>query len=878
MKSFLQKPINVIASLRQRSLHKAVCFSIPLFAFVCCLLPAHTRAGQVELQSDFTGDRPARNLPWNATSVINPTFQFNGWTLGDGMRPTSDDNVFGFDQGGSGTDVTLSEAISVNSYLSCTLESTAGLLDVGGAQVDFKIVRNKWWSARQFAVFTSVDGFNTGDQIFISEEFDNDDRYEEFQLSFILPTERYQSIDGPLEIRIVPYLTRYGGHTVSMTAFSLTSGIETYELTLNAGAGGQASGSPEKSLFSVGDTAILSATPDEGCRFVGWSGSITGKGNPRHIVMDADQNITALFEPLPDPQMEVGINMGGISDWTTAMIFKDVFKRTRSWMTRDNTTSSDWQTGQEAFIPMDDDGWPLEVPFDPGNGEPEQIVHTILVKANEAGPYTLFYEGTGFFSIWINGQPSIYPVTDGSARTQSLTLAAYDRLAITIMESGPAPDHLRNFKLVHDSYLSSYESEPFHPLLMDRSAGFSVYRFMGWEATNNSELEHWDDRTTASHYTQSCDTGIAAELIIQFCNQQNSDAWICIPHKADDDFVRETARLFRDQLNPGLRVYVEYSNETWNSIFSQLDYIYDQGGLLNLNDNEWTAANKFAAKRSAQIWKIFADEFAEQAEDRVVNVLGTLIINSSVTQMRLDALNDPAINTDQVFADVLAVAPYFGHNYSTDELPPNVPEYPTAEEVAGSISQTKIEALREDIAEQKALADLQGLKLVCYEGGQHFTSPNDDTLQSILEDANRHPLMYRRYIEYMDMLQEEGVELYGNFNLCGKWSNSGMWGNLEAIDQPFEEAMKYAAVSDWIAENLLQQNLLQIEQVIPDADTLSVIWQSKPTHTYHVEISTNEVDWISSPVTEPCTGFLTTNILSGVNNDLEWFVRVLDEE
>lgn len=844
-----------------------------LLLLVLGLNPLRLGAEQIELQSDFTGTSPAQNLPWTNTSVLSDSILFYGWTAGSGLSTTSIDDALGFYAGGTDADSTLTETLAADAYLSFALEPTAEPIP-GNLQVSLGLERDNWWSARRFAVFTSIDGFEEGQELFISAPFENSDRNTPLTLTFFLPeaeiTERF-------EMRIVPYASRYS-HAVALNGFSLTSDTGTiYNLTLNASTGGAATGLPKKTFYSDGESAVLSAIPDDGFRFAGWSGALTGKGNPRSLVMNSNQTVTALFESLPDPHMEIGTNLSGICDWSIAMIFKDAFMRVRTWMTRE-IGSTDWQSDLQEHIPLDSNGWPLQVPFDPGTGDPEQIVHTILVAANEAGAYTLFYEGTGSFSIQIDSDDSEYLIADGTAQTHPLTLDRYSRVTLTLHESGPSPDHLRNFKLVPDTYLTNFETDPFHPLFMERSAGFSVYRFMDWIQTNNSDLENWDDRTGPEYYTQSRDEGVATEWIIRFCNQQNRDAWICIPHQADDDFVRQTAQLLLEELNPDLQVYVEYSNETWNSIFSQLNYTYEQGVAHNLDENEWTAANKYSAMRSSEIWALFEEEFGSENNERIIKVLATHSGSTSITQMRIDGLNDPTINTNQVFADVLAIAPYFGHNYATNELPPYTDAYPTAEEVAGSLSIEKIEEIRSQVAAQKVLANEQGLELVCYEGGQHFTgsgdASEDDTLTAILEAANRHPLMYRRYTEYLDMLQEEGVELYANFTLSGSWSSSGMWGNLETIDQPLEEATKYMALSDWTAENLDNQNLLEITQLSSEETGVSLAWRSKPDHTYQLQTSTNLTTWTVLPDTVYTEGFLVTNTVTDLDQMNPLFIRI----
>ena len=55
------------------------------------------------------------------------------------------------------------------------------------------------------------------------------------------------------------------------------------------------------------------------------------------------------------------------------------------------------------------------------------------------------------------------------------------------------------------------------------------------------------------------------------------------------------------------QIYVEYSNEVWNSQFTQNAYAAEQGVALGLADpaEPWVAAWRFTAHRSMQIFDIF---------------------------------------------------------------------------------------------------------------------------------------------------------------------------------------------------------------------------------------------------------------------------------
>ena len=100
---------------------------------------------------------------------------------------------------------------------------------------------------------------------------------------------------------------------------------------------------------------------------------------------------------------------------------------------------------------------------------------------------------------------------------------------------------------------------------------------MDWGHTNHSPIVEWSDRRKPWHQTQAGEYGVAMEYWIQLSNLLQKDPWICVPHQASDDYIRKMARMFRDQLDPNLTIYLEYSNEVWNWSFQQSHWNVDNG-------------------------------------------------------------------------------------------------------------------------------------------------------------------------------------------------------------------------------------------------------------------------------------------------------------
>ncbi len=766
--------------------------------FIACLVAVIPVYAQSILVSDFNGTEPALHTPWTPVSYLDPNISYSGWRLGLGAIPTSGvNNALAFYVSSTAADSNLADAIRDKEYVYFSITPTIGTINLSGKKVNFDIQRIDYWAPRTYAVFTSVAGFSVGSQLFTTASLDNGD-YTNHHFSFIIPPTGYDNITGPIELRIYGCEARYGGHDTSLTAFSIEQAAPIRTLTLTSSTSGIASSNPQGMYFEQGTSIQLLASPNEGCHFAGWSGDINGLGNPRTIILDTKLNITANFASNPATLMTIGMNLGGIEDWATDWVFVDQFKMARTWLTR-TVGRYDWESNKQSEIPLDANGWPLYIPFTASDGN-QQYVHTIA-PAYVAGNYTVIVDGVGQIQFKNAASATFNPA--GGTNTYTINVPSGtqgpDALLIEIHQS-LVSDPIRNLRVIMPGFETIYQTQPFHPLHLEHLLPFTALRFMDWGKTNASPLVSWSDRTTPNTYTQTHPQGTALEYMAQLANTLKKDPWICIPHRADDNYIRQTARLLRDTVDPNLKIYVEYSNETWNSAFEQTTYVQDMGQSLALDPDRWTAGQKYCSLRSIQIWEIFNDEFAD--DSRLIKVMATQSSWTAITNIRFDALNSPAINPNYMMPDCLAIAPYFGKIYSPADIPPAVPNYPTVDEILQTIAPAEINNVRAYVVAQKAIADTQGARLVCYEAGQHFVglyeAVNDDTLTTILVSANRDSRMYDRYIEYLNMLKTNGVDMCSNFSFVGSPSKWGSWGVLEYQDQLIDQAPKYRALLNWI--------------------------------------------------------------------------------
>src|SRR4029079_13148586 len=92
---------------------------------------------------------------------------------------------------------------------------------------------------------------------------------------------------------------QYGPYQVSM--FQIPNLVCTFSLSVgtNDASLGYVDQSPAGTCHAPGDVVSLTAIPSPGCRFVSWSGDLTGNANPQSITMDGNKSALAIFEVIP---------------------------------------------------------------------------------------------------------------------------------------------------------------------------------------------------------------------------------------------------------------------------------------------------------------------------------------------------------------------------------------------------------------------------------------------------------------------------------------------------------------------------------------------------------------------------------------------------
>jgi len=493
----------------------------------------------------------------------------------------------------------------------------------------------------------------------------------------------------------------------------------------------------------------------------------------------------------------IGTNLELLAYWSPQLPFVDVMKSSSEWMSGD---AKDWGRGPP--LDLDANGWVRSL-------RPGQVVRKLMLREfgnrYPGGRYLVRYKGEGKLNFGFAAK-----VVSQRRGEMVLEVTPNDGGVYLWIDATNPADYLREIEIFMPGGIC--EGDPFthaasardcgtrrfisftedrrlifYPVFADRLRGYSVLRFMDWMRTNSSPVATWAQRTPLGYSTWAKDTGVPVEVMIALANLVGAHPWFTLPHQSDEAYARSLARMVKEKLDPGLGVYVEHSNEVWNSMFSQHAYLSNQAKSLRLT---LTAHHASRTRALAAVFK------AELGADRVVSVLGAQAANAWVAKSGLEHLRGDGI-------DALAIAPYFGVSPTPAEAGRFSAMTPDA-----LIKHVRTEVFAHEaghIANHRALAKKYGLRLLAYEGGQHLAgvggAEGNAALNALFDNFNRDPRIKQLYLDYLALWKREGGELFVHFNDVSRYTKSGRWGALEYVAQPRSESPKFDGLMTFIERN-----------------------------------------------------------------------------
>lgn len=519
----------------------------------------------------------------------------------------------------------------------------------------------------------------------------------------------------------------------------------------------------------------------------------------------SSQSLTA--NTTPTSTIPLGTNLGELTSYSTQAPFRDLLVSAGGFVSTNAPGSPFvWDTQVMDKIAVDEHGYPLSLPVSVEGAAAPQAVRTATQRPLYPGRYVLTYEGEGEF-LFPNSPVTVTKAEPGRIEVE---IGESDTSLFVSIVSSTEGNHVHDMHLVAAEAETTYKEDAFHPDFVKSLEGVSTVRFMDWARTNGSNNETWANRTLPGALEGGA-RGMSIETMIDTANRVGAAAWLNVPHKADDEYVHGMAKIACERISEDSPVYVEYSNEVWNTIFGQSTYVQDQGCELGLNQvgayagecsdagSRYWAGAKFNARRSAEIFKIFSEECGDH---EIVRVLGSHSANPTLTRTLLEAIENPEINPlagdKQAAPDAVAIAPYIGGSLANRIAQEGGAASVTVDAIIEELLASVETAVRADTHENKQFADAHGVRLVGYEGGQHLVvfgpAQEDEAFVQKLIEVNRDPRMQTVYEKMLDAWYEEsGDDLMVLFTHIYEPTKYGMWGLLESQTDVNEGAPKYDA-------------------------------------------------------------------------------------
>lgn len=528
----------------------------------------------------------------------------------------------------------------------------------------------------------------------------------------------------------------------------------------------------------------------------------------------------------------VGINItewsGAGGDYTAEKIWADAMRSHRRWgLPYDNNTA----------VSLNANGWPTV--------DASCLVYHGLQTANNHGTYRLSFEcdnpsGVTIAEDWGGGV--IQAKTSTGTRVSCRLVISDTNNNACLLRFQNTSGGVRNVKLMRpvsaggtDSY---GEEVDFTTPVLQAVAPFRVLRYMHWMHLDRPLCDmDWNQRTRWNYAAQHGinpygwgQSGPSWESVIKFANAAGKDAWICLPVRATDDYIRNLALLIRDgnpdcqPLRSDLKLYLEYGNEIWNSgtYYTQWQWVTN-AAVTSTNtalrfdgtSDPITLAYRFQGMRSVQISEIFREVFGSGTMmTRIRPVLCHQqnyvdICNRTMTFLdRYYTRRDPRSNWPSPHPVNYYLYAFSTSTYFNPAAPPPTLTVDNIWNSGGFVAANHYNALKSTAA----MAKMYGLAYVAYEGGQH---PNYNGDETITRQAAIDIRMRAKQAEAQRVFNQLDGELNVLFHLVDKnlsatpGTTDGHFGMLRG-DVANTNRPRYLAVHD-------------INAAAPDAITLGAM-------------------------------------------------------
>ena len=265
----------------------------------------------------------------------------------------------------------------------------------------------------------------------------------------------------------------------------------------------------------------------------------------------------------------IGMNLERFSDYSDSRVFVDILMTSRSFAPQgDPYAIAGDTTADPTLAPVRADGWP--------SGDFAICIGDDL---------NLFSAGTGTYEGSYTGTTIATSITGSACTVQNHRSVGGGVYRFEVVLTGSKapylsfsgiPANFADLRLIRPGYAWD-TNKVFTDEWLAMVAPYSVIRTMNVTRTSepfslgNAIYTSGGQTNWASRWT---DTSTPAgkiwrrhtwEMVAQIANATGKDIWVCIPHRATDDYMTGMFNTLHALVNPGIKIWVEYSNEIWNT-------------------------------------------------------------------------------------------------------------------------------------------------------------------------------------------------------------------------------------------------------------------------------------------------------------------------
>ncbi len=524
---------------------------------------------------------------------------------------------------------------------------------------------------------------------------------------------------------------------------------------------------------------------------------------------------------------DIGMNLFYVNYWSREVPFSNLMMQASPWV----ACNSDWKFDEKDNysisdkIAKDANGYPLSLPQNIAGQTKSQIVKSIVAWDNGGilpkGKYTLRYDGDGEIELFgldtiaiIKQEKGLIEFNLRAARAKSDTIFGLlgGGLGIVIRKSLQS-NPIKNIRILLPNTNETDANYPFNPSFLQKLKPFKAIRFLNWAGAYWSSDVEWSKRRPATYYTQmnihdSWEArSVAYEYMIKLCNILERDMWLPVAYQINENYATELGKLVMKDLNPNLKVYLEYGNEVWNLAFPfNIQYAYVQ------NNAPASLQNQDHQYRYAHFANRIFKAFNSSPSPRVVRVLSGQQGSSSVLERSVKGMAFVAAAGQ---FDAGSVTDYMFQNEAINQLSAT-PTIKDAAKAYRAAMQTSLNYMQQNLDVLQPL----GKNMISYEGGVHaLVAPNDNsakakTLLAFAKDTS----FYNISREWLSKVKALGnVKMQMAFVLAD--DKYGHWNIQNIFTDNASNSLKYKALLDHCGVVLTGKNTIEtpfLLQIFPN--------------------------------------------------------------